>query len=70
MDSVSDKGYYEDALTKVRNNGKERESKAFNPLRPTAIQKLLEIISRVRLYPSCSFATALDSGHKSDYRLR
>ena len=33
----------------------------FNPLRPTAIQKLLEIIGRVRLYPSCSFATALDS---------
>ena len=33
----------------------------FNPLTPTAIQKLLEIIDRVRLYPSCSFATALDS---------
>ena len=33
----------------------------YNPLRPTAIQKLLEIIGRVRLYPSCSFATALDS---------
>ena len=33
----------------------------FNPLRPTAIQKLLEIIGRVRLYPSCSFTTALDS---------
>ena len=32
-----------------------------NPLTPTAIQKLLEIIDRVRLYPSCSFATALDS---------
>ena len=32
----------------------------YNPLRPTAIQKLLEIIDRVRLYPSCSFATALD----------
>ena len=32
-----------------------------NPLRPTAIQKLLEIIGRVRLYPSYSFATALDS---------
>ena len=32
-----------------------------NPLRPTAIQKLLKIIDRVRLYPSCSFATALDS---------
>ena len=32
-----------------------------NPLRPTVIQKLLEIIDRVRLYPSCSFATALDS---------
>ena len=24
----------------------------YNPLRPTAIQKLLEIIGRVRLYPS------------------
>ena len=34
---------------------------AVNPLRPTAIQKLLEIIGRVRLYPLCSFATALDS---------
>ena len=32
-----------------------------NPLRLTAIQKLLEIIDRVRLYPSCSVATALDS---------
>ena len=32
-----------------------------NPLRLTAIQKLLEIIGKVRLYPSCSFATALDS---------
>ena len=32
-----------------------------NPLRPTAIQKLLEIIGRVRLYSSGSFATALDS---------
>ena len=32
-----------------------------NPLRPTAIQKPLEIIGRVRLYPSRSFATALDS---------
>ena len=32
-----------------------------NPLQPTAIRKLLEIIGRVRLYPSCSFATALDS---------
>ena len=30
-------------------------------MRPTAIQKLLEIIDRVRLYPPCSFATALDS---------
>ena len=35
--------------------------KAINPLRPTAIQKLLEFIGRVRLYPSCSFATALDA---------
>ena len=34
---------------------------SINPLTPTAIQKLLEIIDRVRLYPSCSFATALDS---------
>jgi hypothetical protein len=34
---------------------------SINPLRPTAIQKLLEIIGRVRLYSSCSFATALDS---------
>ena len=33
----------------------------FNPLRPTVIPKLLEIIGRVRLCPSCSFATALDS---------
>ena len=33
----------------------------YNPLTPTAIQKLLEIIDRVRLYPSCLFATALDS---------
>ena len=32
-----------------------------NPRRPAAIQKLLEIIGRVCLYPSCSFATALDS---------
>ena len=32
-----------------------------NPYRPRAIQKLLEIIGRVRLCPSCSFATALDS---------
>ena len=32
-----------------------------NPLTPTVIQKLLEIIGRVRLCPSCSFATALDS---------
>ena len=32
-----------------------------NPLRQTAFQKLLEIIDRVCLYPSCSFATALDS---------
>ena len=32
-----------------------------NPLRPTVIQKLLGIIGRVRLCPSCSFATALDS---------
>ena len=35
--------------------------RCLNPLTPTAIQKLLEIIDRVRLYPSCSFATALDS---------
>ena len=33
----------------------------FNPLRPTAIRKLLEIIGRVRLYPLCLFATTLDS---------
>ena len=33
----------------------------FNPLRTTVIQKLLEIIGIVRLCPSCSFATALDS---------
>ena len=32
-----------------------------NPLTPTVIWKLLEIIGRVRLCPSCSFATALDS---------
>ena len=32
-----------------------------NPQTPTAIQKLLEIIDIVRLYPSCLFATALDS---------
>ena len=32
-----------------------------NPLTPTVIQKLLEIIGGVRLCPSCSFATALDS---------
>ena len=32
-----------------------------NPLRMTVIQKLLEIIGIVRLCPSCSFATALDS---------
>ena len=31
-----------------------------NPLTSTVIQKLLEIIGRVRLCPSCSFATALD----------
>ena len=36
-------------------------SQLLNPLRPTAIPKLLEIIGRVRLYPSCSFATALNS---------
>ena len=33
----------------------------FNPLTTTAIQKLLEMIGRVRLCPSYSFATALDS---------
>ena len=33
----------------------------YNPLRTTAIQKLLEMIGRVRLCPSYSFATALDS---------
>ena len=33
----------------------------YHPLRPTAIRKLLEIIGRVRLYPPCSFETALDS---------
>ena len=33
----------------------------YNPLRTTVIQKLLEIIGIVRLCPSCSFATALDS---------
>ena len=33
----------------------------YNPLTPTAIQKLLEMIGRVRLCPSYSFATALDS---------
>ena len=32
-----------------------------NPLRTTVIQKLLAIIGIVRLCPSCSFATALDS---------
>ena len=32
-----------------------------NPLRTTVIQKLLEIIGIVRLCPSCSFVTALDS---------
>jgi hypothetical protein len=32
-----------------------------NPLTTTAIQKLLEMIGRVRLCPSYSFATALDS---------
>ena len=32
-----------------------------NPLKTTVIQKLLEIIGIVRLCPSCSFATALDS---------
>ena len=32
-----------------------------NPLRPTAIQKLLEMIGRVRLYPRLLVATALDS---------
>ena len=37
------------------------KSEQDNPLTPTAIQKLLEIIDIVRLYPSCSFATALDS---------
>ena len=37
------------------------EELLFNPYRPTAIQELLEIIGRVRLWPSCSFATALDS---------
>ena len=31
------------------------------PFFPTVIQKLLDIIGRVRLCPSCSFATALDS---------
>ena len=41
----------------------------FNPLTPTAIQKLLEIIDRVRLYPSCSFATALDSDINQTTRL-
>ena len=35
--------------------------RTFNPLRTTVIQKLLEIIGIVRLCPSCSFATALDS---------
>ena len=39
----------------------KNESCQLNPLTPTAIQKLLEIIDRVRLYPSCSSATALDS---------
>ena len=33
----------------------------YNPLRTTAIQKLLEMIGRVRLCLSYSFATALDS---------
>ena len=33
----------------------------FNLLRTTVIRKLLEIIGVVRLCPSCSFATALDS---------
>ena len=33
----------------------------YNPLTTTAIQKLLEMIGRVRLCPSYSFATALDS---------
>ena len=31
-----------------------------NPLRPTAIQKLLEMIGRVRLYPRLLIVTALD----------
>ena len=39
-----------------------------NPLRPTTIQKLLEIIDRVLVYIlQCSFATALDSRHKPDW---
>ena len=33
----------------------------YNPLRLTAIQKLLEIIGRVCSYSSCLFATAVDS---------
>ena len=35
-------------------------SDMINPLRPTTIQKLLEM-SRVRLYPQLLVATALDS---------
>ena len=37
--------------------------------RPTAIQKLLEIIGRVRLYPSWSVRDRSRLGHKPDYRL-
>ena len=33
----------------------------YNPLRPTAIQKLLEMIGTVRSYPHLLVATALDS---------
>ena len=44
-------------------------SMAYNPLTPTAIQKLLEIIDSVRLYPSCSFADRSRLRHKPDYRL-
>ena len=40
---------------------KQQTCKHDNPLTPTVTQKLLEIIGRVRLCPSCSFATALDS---------
>ena len=41
----------------------------FNPLRPTAIQKLLEMIGRVCLYPRLLIANCSRLGHKPDCRL-